>query len=319
MPDSSHDYNSAEFPRFLSRDDVETCKIVKPPPLPYSARWPLRALTTLRPRAFFVAAAIAVPAIASAAYLTKSRPIHPLQRRVALVAVQPRIAPPDTSSTEIATAVQIVAQLEARLGYAPNLTSQVQSFSMAGGQSTTVDSITTALPPAFSAPAEPVSETAWIEAAANPDLLVVTPNGEKEIVAIDAEMTERQTAPLSALHLDLGSVAVTTDASENDADATSAPRRRKHRVHHQKVRQAAVEDESEAPPRHVRRHRVAKVKDVETAQESADPNADKVSTAEEEAQKGPIAKLFSWLKGKKKPAADDDDANRTGLGMRPEN
>ena len=79
-----------------------------------------------------------------------------------------------------------------------------------------------------------------------------------------------------------------------------------------------VADDDDNLKRHVGRHKVAKTKDVKTAQQPDEQNDDKTANAEKEAPKGALAKFFTWLKGKKPPATEDTDTTRTGLGMVPQ-
>ena len=334
MSTVAKDQDPTSFPRFLSRDDGAVPVIVQPPLIPRPA-WPFsNAVLSSRPRTFIVFAAIGVPALASAAFLVAPPSGAPRQRLVTLITVQAPVTPPDTTSAEIASAVEIVAQLETRLGYASNLSGHAQDFKMDGSdrsqeaigdsQNLLVEPDAVPLLPVFGTQPPPVDENAWKVAASNPEFVVLTPNDETDVPTSEGALQTRAAATLSVLNLDLGSTGTRRAARKAVADASgdeteSAPQSRP-RAHKRKARPAATQgaDEEEAPKKRVRRPKIAKAKNVWNPQEPESPDASAVADAEKDAPKSSLAKLLLWLKGKQSPPAEDDSTNRTGLGMKPQ-
>ena len=317
------------LPRFLSRDDGLLCRVsgtsgttLQPPPLP-RAPWPVRVrrLATLA-----LALVVVVPAA------------------MALVAEggRPKINPSQPESgaearDQVTDALQIVAQLEARLGYAGNLAGTYQEAAASGqpgpnrrdqrAEATVSPTPSSEAPDpvgllilrnlpesvTFSA-GGPVGKGAWAMPAGDPNQLVMTlGDGFDKPVTADVEMISQAGLTLGSLRLELrkdgeaAAVAKTVAAPlETGSIASTGDDEDKPAKRTRRVRTRNHDTVAHAEGTHKKRvKRVAipaKVKVPEAADGDDDKDNSNAAKVEVEQKKpGPLTKFFSWLKGEPKP------------------
>ena len=339
--EASIDEGGNEFPRFLNRVRTEDPALPSPPPLPRQP-WIARGLV-LR-AGIASAASLAAVALASAAFLATA-PSH-IAPPVALVEDH------DQPRDEVADAVEIVTAFETRLGYAPNLASQLDGqldapldTVAAGAFTATADATTVRtatesaddpvalmilrnLPEKAAFPAGEFGGTGvWVMASGQPDHLVMTPGTDSPAPVItDVEMISRSGQSLGIVQLPLrkstdAAVAevatplkIEANASGSGADEAT-PLKRRDRLHARKTVKLAHIDVR--PKRRIKRGDdalKAKPSDPQAARASDDANGSAGENAPEAKPPGPLTKFFAWLKsGAKKPATEVEQPSALGL------
>jgi hypothetical protein len=330
-PNSSAD---RAFPRFLSRGASDAVTAA-PPPLPEEP-WPVRlqqVFAALPPAVTYATMAVMLAVPATVSVFGGGR-THKTEAGYAGHVVAAR--------NEVADALRIVAEFEARLDYTGNLaniaqvsdvahqvqTGAAQSVSATLDESASVPMQTEAvdfhLPDSVTATASgPVNEAAWTWAASDPVAIVMMP--EDETIAPPG-------LTVGALHQDGGTepqtideklaapmivVSQVTGESSQLAEAGPKPAPRPHHARVRAEERVAVEDGS-------RKKRVKRSKEsviaktiVKTVPVQGSDGTDDVATdTTEEKKPGVFTKLFSWLKGgnNQQQASDGaSDGQKAGL------
>jgi hypothetical protein len=262
----------------------------------------------------------------------------------------PHSAPP-AGLNEVADALQIVEQLETRLGYAGGLAGHVQDFAgatdgelsapsatatAAAGDDATLVILRDLPTRAMLSASLLVGESAWAEAAANPNQPVLTPrDGIDQLLTASAVEDLSSGLTLWGLNLDLrdGAVAaaeqspaeqVTGSLSDTrEAEAKSAKRTR--HAHSRRAYRYARADGG-------RRRHGDRDDDAAIAKSAAPSQQETKAATAEAAEKdangeakpaGPLAKFFAWLKGgsKTQPASvpePPDTSPPGGYGLVPQ-
>lgn len=314
-----------ELPLFLARE-LDDRAGIRPPPLPHGAVLNrMRQLLAATPRQAVLAAsalAIAVPAAA----LVTAAPWQTAETLPAETAL--------TGTTEINDALEIVATLESRLGYAQNFAIMTRT-GIAQNEDATRTARTQATPGETTDPVAllilrnlpdsvtfssgtPVGKGAWAMAAGDPNQLTMTlGDGFDKQVNAEVEMISHAGVSLGAIRLALrkdGAAPATAEAVSETPDASAeadeaGPAKPAKRTRHARTRSpekiAAAETPHKKRAKQVDQSAKAETTGKTTGHTTGTPDdtdskdpPDTIAKAETPEKKpGPLSKLFSWLTG----------------------